>query len=151
MIDANQRCAVAGCDKPRATRRDHGLGPFCDTHRYWQPVQHDPRTCPGCGSSFTPRRSDQMHCSKRCRTRLSWRRNYMPKGGTTSSKPKLPPRRRTLTCVMCGTDYLAVWGRYCSLACTNRAWKERNRDKYLEGKRHYQRRYREGAASQEAT
>jgi hypothetical protein len=39
---------------------------------------------------------------------------------------------------VCGITYLGVWGRFCSPACTNRAWKERNRDAYLVGKRrHY--------------
>ena len=120
MIAANHLCAVAGCDEPQAGVRGGTLGEYCYAHRYWQPVQHDPRTCPGCGSEFTPRRSDQRHCSKRCRTRLSARRSYVP-------KPKLPARRLKLTCVMCGIDYLGVWGRYCSRACTNKAWKERRR------------------------
>ena len=30
-------------------------------------VTHDPRPCPQCGETFTPRRSDAVYCSPRCR------------------------------------------------------------------------------------
>jgi predicted nucleic acid-binding Zn ribbon protein len=137
MIPDSLRCSLAGCDEPRTTRRDHALGQFCDMHRYYQPVQHAPRTCPGCGSEFVPRRSDQTHCSKRCRNRLSARRTYTP-------RPR-SPQRRPLVCEACGVTYLAVWGRYCSARCTNKAWKERRRDDYLAGKRRHRERMVRGA------
>jgi predicted nucleic acid-binding Zn ribbon protein len=127
------RCPVPGCDDFRASRRDSSLGETCARHRYHAPpVQHDPRICPGCGSEFVPRRSDQVHCSKRCRNRLSARRTYTPRPRSL--------RRRPLTCEMCGAAYFGVWGRYCSRTCTNRAWKQRRRDAYLAGKRHYRKR-----------
>lgn len=137
MIGADPRCAVAGCDRPPFGVRGGGLGAFCHAHRYWQPVQHDPRACPACGSTFTPRRSDQVHCSKRCRNRLSARRTYTP-------RPR-SPRRRSLSCEVCGVTYLGVWGRYCSSACTNKAWKLRHRADFLAGKRRYAHRNANGA------
>ena len=133
MIGSNQSCTVAGCDQPQFGVRGGGLGVFCHAHRYSQPVQHEPRTCPGCDSPFTPRRADQQHCSKRCRNRLSARRTYQ-------SRPGGPKHRRRLTCEACGDTYLGVWGLYCSDACTNKAWKQRRRATYLEGKRRHRER-----------
>ena len=131
MIADNLRCSVAGCDDLPVTQRGNSLGEKCARHRdHPAPVQHAPRVCPGCASEFTPRRSDQVHCSKRCRNRLSARRTYQPRS-------HLPPRRRPLSCEVCGVTYLGVWGRFCSGRCTNKAWKERRRDDYLAGKRRY--------------
>ena len=132
MIAAEPRCAVEGCDEDRAGARGGHLGAYCYSHRYWQPVDHPERACPGCDEAFKPRRSDQVYCSRRCRHRIEARRNYVP-------RPKLAPRRRQLVCSVCGVTYLGAWGRYCSPRCINKAWKERHRGDYLEGKaRHRQ-------------
>ena len=139
MIPASLRCAVAGCDDPRTSRRDQALGQYCEAHRYYQPVQHVQRTCPACGIEFVPRRSDQRHCSKRCRNRLSARRTYTP-------RPRGPKRRRPLSCEVCGVTFLGVWGRYCSARCTNKAWKLRRRLEYLAGKARYRERHASEAA-----
>jgi hypothetical protein len=41
---------------------------------------------------------------------------------------------------VCGETYFAVWGRFCSDKCTNKAWKARRREDYLAGKRRYRER-----------
>jgi predicted nucleic acid-binding Zn ribbon protein len=131
MIPASSRCSFAGCDDPAVSLRDHTIGPTCVRHRYHDPpVDHLPRTCPACGALYKPRRSDAIYCSKRCRNRLSARRTYVP-------RPRGPRQRKALTCEGCGTTYLGVWGRFCSRACTARAWKERNRDRFRAARRRY--------------
>jgi hypothetical protein len=125
--DASLRCSPADCDEPRTTRRDHALGQFCDAHRYYRPVQHDRAPALPADRASHPAARTSGYCSKRCRNRLSARRTYTP-------RPR-SPRRRLLVCEGCGVTYLAVWGRFCSPACTNRAWNQRRREAYLEGKK----------------
>lgn len=50
-------------------------------------VAPDPRTCPGCGDTFTPARDDKVTCSARCRQRVHRQHRVTPEPDERTTCP----------------------------------------------------------------
>lgn len=55
-----------------------------------------PRSCPGCGVTFTPENDQRRHCGPACKQRVKRRR-------ARAAQPAAPPRPST-PCLDCGTE-----------------------------------------------
>lgn len=116
------------------------------------------RLCLSCGVSFTPTRRDALHCSRRCTTRTSYRRNRRPDEtrlcleceasfpvsrtdrltcSLKCSKRRIDRRKnkgvRDFLCAHCVAVFQAIRSDalYCSPWCSKRAYYEANRERLI--------------------
>lgn len=114
-----------------------------------------PRNCPSCDVGFTPLRHDAQHCSRRCTTQSSYRRNRRPDETRLCAECEAPfpvtrtdrltcsrkcGQRRTarrsykgihdFVCAHCAGAFQAVRSdaNYCSFWCRRRAYYALNRE-----------------------
>lgn len=80
--------------------------------------------CPSCGTTFTPKRSNQIYCSRSCqilaKSRAAYERKRANRINAGAAAPTGP-----ISCPGCGETFTPARSgqRYCSPACANRSWK----------------------------
>ena len=71
------------------------------------------QTCAHCGQTYTPKRSNSVYCTSKCRV--------------AAHRAKQPTAALIVACVVCGKEFKA--GRsgalYCSLSCKGKAYRKR--------------------------
>ena len=69
--------------------------------------------CSHCGQTYTPKRSDSVYCTSRCRV--------------AAHRGKQPTAALTVACVVCGESFETgrAGALYCSPSCKGKAYRRR--------------------------
>ena len=71
------------------------------------------QTCAHCGKTYTPKRSDSLYCTPRCRV--------------AAHRAKQPTAALVVACAVCGKEFEAgrAGALYCSPSCKGKAYRRR--------------------------